>query len=134
MEVRNLLKTLDRYPPCLLRLIARKGHGRTPMTNALLSQSSGLSVRTIANLSCKNSWRDVTVGTAAQFCLACGCDILHPRRINDYMKRSGFIHLRKDKRYERLLSRILDNINESREHSTPIHQPEEDSLSDRKDR
>ena len=93
----TLIQTLNRFPPCLCRLVARKG--RTPLTLAQIASLSGLSVSTVRALSAKKSWCGVSIDAVQSFSSACGVDILHPRRQIDFLRRRKKAHWRMNNAY-----------------------------------
>ncbi len=87
----TLIQYLDRFPPVLCRLLARKKHGLRPMTNCNIAFVSGLSLRTVARLSQLRSWRGVTIDVIQKFSMACGVNLVgnkryHLRFIRSHMK------------------------------------------------
>lgn len=75
----HLLDRLERVPPFLCRILARKNNGHRGLSHEELAKLSGLSRSTIAELSFKTSWKGVTVDVADRFAAACG--INHHRSI-----------------------------------------------------
>src|SRR5437660_1035509 len=85
----NLTQTLDRLPPCLVRLVARDRHHpgrRMPLLD--IADRSGLSYGAVARLSHKKTWSGTAPLVIDRYCAACGVDILHPRRALQYLKRT----------------------------------------------
>jgi len=83
----TLTDTLDRLPPCLVRLVARdpKRRGRRlPLHD--LAAKAGLSYGATLRLSQKRTWANVPPKTIDAFCAACGVDILHPSAKLEYLK------------------------------------------------
>ena len=83
----SLIETLDRLPPCLVRLVARNGHSGRRLSLSALSQRAGLSYGTVQRLSEKKTWKDTPPWMIDAFCSACGVDLLHPRAKLDYLRR-----------------------------------------------
>ena len=85
----HLTESLDRFPPCLVRLVARdpkrRGH-RLPLHD--LADRAGLSYGATLRLSQKKTWANVPPKTIDAFCSACGVDILQPWAKLDYLKRT----------------------------------------------
>lgn len=83
----SLVQSLDRFPPCLVRLVARdpnrRGH-RLPLHD--LANKAGLSYGATLRLSQKKTWANVPPKTIDAFCAACGVDILHPSAKLEYLK------------------------------------------------
>tara|TARA_Y100001937_G_scaffold96987_2_gene131946 strand:+ start:1289 stop:1861 length:573 start_codon:yes stop_codon:yes gene_type:complete len=89
----SLLEKLDKMPPFLCRLLARR-KGKS-LSNRQLASDLGVSVRTIQRISEKKSWDDVPVGFAQKFSGACGVDLLRQNKSMDYFKRRKFNHIKK---------------------------------------
>lgn len=84
----TLIETLDRLPPCLVRLVARDPrHNGRRLTLKRLSDISGLSYGATQRLSGKRTWSNVTPAMIEAFCSACGVDILRPQRKIKYLLR-----------------------------------------------
>lgn len=81
----TLTETLDRLPPCLVRLVARRRGKRLPLHE--LVEISGLSYGAIQRLSLKRSWKDIPPAMIDAFCSACNVDLLHPRDTLKYLRR-----------------------------------------------
>ena len=101
-NIMRLIEKLDRMPPFLCRLMARRG-GKSP---SKLSKDSGIPLTTLRRLCEKKSWSDVPVGLAEKFSQACGVDLLRQTRSLEYFKRRKFAHIKKSpnlKYYNKLL-------------------------------
>jgi hypothetical protein len=99
-----LIEKLDRMPPFLCRLMARR-NGRSP-SNKDLSKDSGIPLTTLRRICEKKTWADVPVGMAQRFSVACGVDLLRQTRSLEYFKRRKFAHIKKSpnlKYYNKLL-------------------------------
>lgn len=74
----TLLEKLDRLPPFVCRLLARRRAGPKVygMTMREISLASGLSKSTVADLSFRTTWAEIPVGVAEKFSVACGVDLL----------------------------------------------------------
>lgn len=95
----TLTETIDRFPPCLARIVARdpKHLGRR-LSLAGLAKASGLSYGIVRRLSNKRTWANTPPSIIDKFTAACGLDILHPKRKIYYLKRvlkqpHGYRHL-----------------------------------------
>lgn len=88
---------IDRYPPCLVRLLARVPRGR-PLTNSEIAEKSGLSEGQIVSLSHCTDWAGVDIYALKAFSQACGVDLFNSkdmRRVTDYIrKRPSFRYLK----------------------------------------
>lgn len=85
----TLTETIDRFPPCLCRIVARDpNHRGRRLSLHELSKASGLSYGAIARLSRKKSWGNVPPMMIDRFADACGVDLLHPKRKMQYLKRA----------------------------------------------
>jgi hypothetical protein len=69
--MKSILDYLDRIPPFMCRLIARKDGG-IPMTTQEIVERSGLNVKTVNRLSKSRTFAEVTVRAADAFRVACG--------------------------------------------------------------
>lgn len=88
-----LFKIADRFPPCLCRLVARKGW--TPMSTRDLAAKSGLSKSYVSNLSKRSTWKGIPIDVVDRFVAACGINLLSPKRTIEYLKSSKMIHLKR---------------------------------------
>lgn len=92
----NLRHKIDRYPPVLVRLLARHGNGDAMSDQDLVGDH--LSLAEVKRLSYLDSWDDVTVDLLFRFVTACGVDFTDPERLkvlNRYLKNPKFDHLRR---------------------------------------
>lgn len=90
----QLESILEEFPPCLCRLLARKGKSRRPYTNKELAELSGLSLDQVGSIAAKTDWDSVRVGDMMAFTKACGLDLSHMKRQRLYIKRQNWTHLR----------------------------------------
>lgn len=74
----TLLERLDKFPPRLCRLFARKGPNRLRRlkTNADIARDGGLARSTVDKLGHLESWKTVTLETFAKFVKGTGVDPL----------------------------------------------------------
>lgn len=90
----------ERFPPVLVRLLARHKHG-PPLTDGEIAQASGLPIHQVACISASTDWRGIDLPTARQFTVACGVDFTNAKdmeRVESYMRmRPTWKYLRKDK-------------------------------------
>lgn len=110
---------LERFPPCAVRLLARK-RGRNPiaLSDVDLMRASGLALSTIRWLSVQTSWDDVSVADMRRFAQACGADFGDRRRMKTHShylaqgeKRPGlFTYLRKSPDWEAIFLPILKTL------------------------
>lgn len=78
--------TLDRYPPILLRLLAKASHSK-PLSSLDISELSGLSPVRVDALSQTLSWDDVPLSEFKAFQIGCKIDLNNPnqlRRVQTY--------------------------------------------------
>lgn len=92
----GILEKINRFPPFLVRAVARKNRGRDYMTLADIAEKSGLPVKTIQRISKKARWDDIPLAVADKFALACGVDLLRIRRHVEFMKRRRKVHMEKN--------------------------------------
>lgn len=83
-----IISTLDRCPPCLCRLLARKKRGHVAMSHRDIARVSGLALTTIVEISFKTTWSGLTVDTIERFCQACGVNPLQPSEHMEFMRKS----------------------------------------------
>jgi hypothetical protein len=93
----NVWQKLHRYPPVLVRLLARQG-GRA-MTDAQIAEASlkKLTLADVKQLSYATQWDDIPVCKVRWFLSATNVDIENReslRNLNRYMRNPQFKHLR----------------------------------------
>ena len=77
----TLVAFLDRIPPCIVRLVARRpNHHGQRMSLHEIAKASGLSYGTVLRLSLKRTWANVPPDRIDKFCKACRVDIVKPSR------------------------------------------------------
>jgi hypothetical protein len=96
-----LTEKLNRFPPFLCRVVARKGKGKgcRAMTLTEIATESGLDVSTVSKLSHKRVWDKEPLWVISKYAMGCGVNLLHPRRHLDYLKRRKKISIRKRGKY-----------------------------------
>lgn len=80
-------KRVERFPPILCRLLARKPYGR-PLTDTEIAQKAGLSTYQVCTLAQSADWRGVDIYTMRSFMQACGININDHnsiRRVENYL-------------------------------------------------
>lgn len=101
---------LDRYPPLLVRLLARTAGGRLMSDDEVLRRSKGQLDRSdLAYLAYALSWERVPVGQMRAFVIACGVDFADPARmrsLNRYLKTAAFRHLLRSENSQELVDRL----------------------------
>jgi hypothetical protein len=117
MATQNVWKRIDRYPPILVRLLAR--HPRSlPLTDAEIAQRSGglLGPYQVGAISQALSWDRIAVGDMRAFLLACGFDICNRRdvkRVEVYLKtRASFRYLRRSPLWETQFKHLVNRFRE----------------------
>lgn len=104
-----IISSLDRVPPCLCRLLARKKHGLVAMSHRDIAKISGLALTTVVEISFRKSWAGLNVDTIQKFCEACGVNPLEPMRHMRFMKYSKMGHAIKCvTRQRRMFSKLWD--------------------------
>jgi len=102
------------FPPILCRLLAREQRGGHPaaLTDADLSNKSGLTMYQVSTISQLLSWDEVELSAMHRFVQACGLDFCDPKemkRLTMYMRRGRMRYLRKhplwNNQFEPLLQR-----------------------------
>lgn len=83
---------LDRYPPILVRLLARRGRGRETWypDDASLAAVCGLSIARFKFIEWSTDWRDITNGDRRAYFM--GCDVNLENRAT--LKRLEYMRVR----------------------------------------
>lgn len=84
----TLWQRIDRFPPILIRLLARHPRGR-PLSTAEISERSGLSPVQVEAISQSVTWDGIDIPTARKFLCACQIDLMNPaqmKRVTVYMR------------------------------------------------
>lgn len=87
MSEMTLRERLNRFPPFLCRSVARKGRGYEMLNLREIAKRSGLPLATVSRIAYLRTWDSLSLGVIERFSLACGVDVLHPRRHVDWLKR-----------------------------------------------
>ena len=70
---------LDRFPPVVVRLLARVkkpgGAGVRALTDAEIARAGGLSLEMVRHISKLTEWSDVSIDTLLSFLKGCGADL-----------------------------------------------------------
>lgn len=69
----SIFTTAQRFPPILVRLLARVRRGR-PLSDLEISKASGLPIHQVHVLSQSTDWRGVDIYTMRAFTAGCGLD------------------------------------------------------------
>lgn len=90
---------LDRFPPAMVRLVARTHRGRRPMSVSEIARRAGIGRSSVVAISSKTTWRGITLDTIIRFTSACGVNLLRIDRHIDYLRRRkkvafGDVHAR----------------------------------------
>ena len=80
-----MIKHLDKLPPYLCRVLARKG--RKSLTNQDIADVSKLTVKRVGKISKLKSWGSVPVAQAAAFSKACGINLINQAQARKYLGR-----------------------------------------------
>lgn len=114
----TLLEKLNSIPPCVCRLLARKAHGRQPMSHSDIARASGLSLATVSVLSFRLDWSGVTVDVADRFARACGVNHLAAERQLEFVRRRKMVHvLNAPTNQRRFYNRLFQTVIKSRSHT-----------------
>ena len=94
---------LDRYPPCLVRMLAR--HKRGPLkTDKEIAVASKIDLGIVEGMSELLDWDSVRVTTLRRFLAGCGIDLTNStrmKRLNEYLARNPkLLYLRNDPEWE----------------------------------
>jgi hypothetical protein len=110
MKSNSIWSKLDRFPPILVRLLAKHSNG-TAMTDAQITENSGLWLSDVKRLSFLTTWNEVAVWDMQAFVKACGVDFANReqmRNANRYItKDPKFSHLRRDKNFPAFKEMLL---------------------------
>ena len=74
---RSPWKVLKRFPPVLVRLLAKEPVARKhvrALSNQEVAIRAEMPLQRVAEISSKTSWDDVPIGEAERFCRGCGFD------------------------------------------------------------
>lgn len=89
MKFNDLLRCMRRFPPFLVRLIARHpGKRAVPMTSSEIAERSGRSAKWVAVISAKTEWDDVVWRDVMTFLTATGLIERKFSREREYVRRS----------------------------------------------
>jgi len=103
----TIWQTINRYPPILVRLLARKSHGAA-LSTMEIAEISGLSPAAVEAISQTLSWDGITVSQLQSFLKGCKIDLFNPRQrkrievylrgkmINGQRKPPNYRYLKKD--------------------------------------
>jgi hypothetical protein len=80
-----LVAHMDRVPPNLCRILARRG--RKAMTNQEIADASGLTLKRVGEIARLVSWGKVGVAQASAFASACGVDLVKQGQVRKYLMR-----------------------------------------------
>ncbi len=105
----------NRYPPCLVRLLARH-RGGPPLTTSDIVGRSGLDHYTVSAISWSISWAEVPFGQMERFLKGCNidfCDRKSMNRVACYMKlKHRFLYLRRSPEFEPILRLLVSRWRE----------------------
>jgi len=103
-------RRLEKIPPLLLRVLARKRRGR-PFTDQELVERSGLSVGQIRLLGEKLDWSSVTIDEMKKFFECCGIDLFSRtdwHRVTAYLRtKPKWTYLKKSQDWPTHRKRLL---------------------------
>ena len=104
-------KRVHRYPPILVRLLARHPHG-PPLTAIEISERTGLPLLTIETISQSLDWKGIDIYMLNLFCCACGMDFFDRRsmkRVEQYLRAgpSRFSYLRRSEQWASYYAHLI---------------------------
>ncbi len=103
------------YPPCLVRLLARK-KGGPPLTTAEITTRSGLSEYTVLSIGWSLSWDLIPFGWMTAFLDACGMNFDDPVAMNRkkcYLRTPNkFKYLRRSAEWDTVLKPLVARYRE----------------------
>ena len=113
----SLYQKLDRFPPVLVRLLAKNPDGSAMTDNQIATKTIHyLSIADVKRLSFLTSWDQVVISQMLGFCQACGVDFSNReqmRNANRYLKDPKFVHLKNSPEFpafKLMLKTYLDSI------------------------
>jgi hypothetical protein len=117
MARRNLLETLDEWPPFLVRALAIKGRGASTRRKTIpeLVRETGVSARTLEYIFARTTWAGVKIGVADRIFKACKVNPLRRTVQYDRVRRRlapgnlGHLLPRQRKRLDELVAKYLEN-------------------------
>lgn len=104
MNSHSIWTKLDRYPPVLVRLLARTRSGRIMSDDEILDRAATLGFTyldksAIVSLTYARSWDWASVREMREFCLSCGVDFANAakmRSLNRYLRNHPkFAHVKR---------------------------------------
>lgn len=121
----TILKLVNRFPPILCRLCARKNRGYALLSNREIAARSGIPRTTVSTLSKKKNWNGVPIDVVDAFALACGVDLLRARRQREYIRRSKMASVKYGRGLQRqyvtaLLFSLREPIQSKQSSSPPL--------------
>lgn len=110
------LANLNLITPKFCRLVARKGNGKTAMTNREIADVAGISVGTVRRLYSLDNWNRVTAEVIHRYTMACGVDLMRPGRTAvKFFRTEKLAYLKKTAGHQKvLLVDKLQKVNNSR--------------------
>lgn len=110
----TLLQQCDLIQPVLCRILARKKHGRSPLSHSEIAKLSGLKKALVAKLSYATTWKGQRIEVIEAFSHACDVNLIGNARENLRLKerlKAKMMHIHSgnitQKRFYRRLFEIL---------------------------
>lgn len=118
----NIWKKLEKYPPVLVRLLAKNEDG-TAMSDGDVVRVSGylLNIAEVRRLSYLTIWDNVAIADMRRFCIACGVDFGNRNRmrtLNRYLKDAKFSHLTRHKDFPAFKEMLKVYLNSQIKHAS----------------
>jgi len=116
MKFDSLLARIDRLPPCLCRLLARRnvtGGGWAPKSTRDIAADAGLSKSAVAELSRRRTWRGTPIGMADAFARGCGVNLAEVDAVIKRLRyhRTRLRHLSKGNGHQRrMIADLLKQV------------------------
>lgn len=111
MKTNSLLARLDKLPPCVCRLFARRSgpKGWEPKSHREIADEIGIHKATVAWYSHKKTWGGIPIATADSFARACGVNLAEIDEVISRLRhhRTRLLHLSRGNGHQRRMIAAL---------------------------
>lgn len=108
-----ILARLNKFPPCLCRLVARKDGGMKLMSNRDIAARAGLSKSSVIKISRLERWDTLPLKTVESFSRACGVDLLQPSRHIHFLRTRGNYLKGGTPQQKKLVLRLMNGVKQA---------------------